>query len=416
MPTPTDTSWITNARLADGRVVDIECVDGRIKRVAQQGDVSIDTSDVVHDAGDWLLLPAMAEPHAHLDKALTADLVPNPAGDLHGAIDAWIEASVAGRITHEDTIDRAAAAIGLLLVRGVTAVRSHVNVGAGYGAASVNAVHAARERHRGRLQVQTVGLVHSPLTGDAGAGNRQALDEAIEAGVDLIGGCPHLEPDGPAMISYVLDLAAEANLPLDLHVDEDLDPSVLTLPDYARQVIERGFTNGVAASHCVSLGMQDASTQREVAAVVAEANMAVFALPQTNLFLQARDVATAAPRGLTAIDPLVDAGVAVGAGGDNVQDPFNLMGRSDPLETAALMVMAGHRSPEAAYAMVSNVPRVAMGLEPVNFAVGDPADFLAIDAPTVRAAIAEAPMSRSTFHAGKLVASVTQQSTLFDGG
>ena len=27
-------------------------------------------------------------------------------------------------------------------------------------------------------------------------------------------------------------------------------------------------------------------------------------------------------------------------------DPFNLMGRSDPLETASLMVMAGHQSIE----------------------------------------------------------------------
>jgi len=35
----------------------------------------------------YLLLPAPAEPHAHLDKALTADLVPNPAGDLMGAIE-----------------------------------------------------------------------------------------------------------------------------------------------------------------------------------------------------------------------------------------------------------------------------------------------------------------------------------------
>ena len=83
---------------------------------------------------------------------------------------------------------------------------------------------------------------------------------------------------------------------------------------------------------------------------------------------------------LTALDALLDAGVTVGAGGDNVQDPFNLVGRSDPLETAALMVMVGHRSPQVAYDMVSNAPRTAMGLAPVNFQVGDPADFVAIDA------------------------------------
>ena len=405
---------ITNARLADGRTVDVDIADGLIAAVAPHQDRPDDPAVMTHDIDGWLLLPAMAEPHAHLDKALTADLVPNPDGDLMGAIRGWIDAAESGAITHDDTVDRAATAIEMLLVRGVTAVRSHVNVGQGYGAASVNAVNEARARHANRATVQTVGLVQSPLTGNEGAGNRLALDQAIEAGVDLVGGCPHLEPDADAMLAYVIRLAEQAGLPIDLHVDETLDASMLTLPDYARQVIDAGFTNGVAASHCVSLGMQGPAVQAQVAAVVAQANMAVFALPQTNLFLQARGVPTAPPRGLTAIDALIDAGVNVGAGGDNVQDPFNLMGRSDPLETAALMVMAGHRSPKVAYDMVSNAPRVAMGLAPIDFQIGDPADFMAIDAPTVRAAIADAPMSRRTFHAGRLVAGCDQQTRLYE--
>ena len=411
----TSRTQITDALLADGRLVDIQVVDGQISSVEPADTSDAPDSDAgvtTHDLDGWLLLPAMAEPHAHVDKALTADLVPNPAGDLAGAIHAWVAAAQAGRITHDDTVDRAAMAMEMLLVRGVTAVRSHVNVGEGYGASAVRAVNEARLRVQDLMHVQTVALVQSPLTGDAGAGNRTALDQALEAGVDLVGGCPHLEPDGNAMIAYVIDLATKAGLPLDLHVDETLDASVLTLPDYARQVIDAGFTNGVAASHCVSLGMQGPAVQAEVAAIVAEAHMAIFALPQTNLFLQARGVPAAPPRGLTAIDPLLDAGVNVGAGGDNVQDPFNLVGRSDPLETAALMIMAGHRSPEAAYDMVSNAPRRAMGLAPVNFEPGDPADFMAIDAPTVRAAIADAPMARRTFTAGRLVASTNQQTAI----
>jgi len=414
---------ITNARLADGRHVDISLVDGTISAVDPAGRRGSgesggpgrgrDGSSAGElDVGGWLLLPAMAEPHAHLDKALTADLVPNPAGDLLGAIEAWVAASAAGRIDRDGIVDRAVTAMEMLAVRGVTAVRTHVNVGEGYGASAVEAVHEARDRIGGLLAVQTVGLVQSPLTGDAGAGNRVALEQAIAAGVGLVGGCPHLEPDGPAMLDYVVGVAAEVGLPLDLHVDETLEPSMLTLRDYALRVIDRGFANGAAASHCVSLGMQPPEVQHEVAALVAEAGIAVFALPQTNLFLQSRGIATGPPRGLTAVDALLDAGATVGAGGDNVQDPFNLVGRSDPLETAALMVMAGHRSPEVAYDMVSNAPRRAMGLAPVTFQPGDPADFVAIDAPTLRAAIADAPMSRRTIRAGRLVASCDQTTTI----
>jgi len=274
-------------------------------------------------------------------------------------------------------------------IRGVPAVRSHVNVGEGYGAASIVAINEARRELDGLVELQTVALVHSPLTGDEGGGNRVALDQAVEAGANLVGGCPHLDPDGAGLIAHCLATASNAGLAVDLHVDETLDASMLTLPDFARQVIDAGFENGATASHCVSLGMLGPRVQAEVAAVVAQAGMAVVALPQTNLFLQARGVPTAAPRGLMAVDALLAAGSPLCAGGDNVQDPFNLMGRSDPLETAALMVVAGHRSPEMAYDMVSNVARAAMGLAPVNFEPGDPADFMAIDAPTLRAAIGD---------------------------
>ena len=261
----------------------------------------------------------------------------------------------------------------------------------------------------GLIDFQMVALTGWPMTGPDSAANVRALEEAVEAGVDLVGGCPNLQDDPPAHISDVLALAASAGLDIDLHTDETLDPSVLTLRELARQVSDKGFDGTVAASHCVSLGMQTPDVQAAVAAEVAAAGVSVITLPQTNLFLQGRDDPVGTPRGLTAVNALLDAGAVVAAGADNVQDPFNLVGRSDPLETAALMVMAGHRLPDDAYDMVSNTARRVMGLAPVNFEPGDPVDVVAIDAPSVRGAVADAPMSRRVYRRGRLVASADQQ-------
>jgi cytosine deaminase len=406
---------LSDARLADGRRVDVHLDGGAIVRVDEHGS-PVPSGAVVDDLAGWLLLPAMAEPHAHLDKALTAERVPNPACDLLGAIDAWCAAADAGAFTHDDIVQRAAAAMELLVLNGVTAVRTHVNVGAAVGASSVVAVREARERFAGVLHVQIVALTSSPMTGADGAGNRAALAAALDVGVDLVGGCPHLEPDGTAMIRGAIAAATEAGIGLDLHVDETLDPTVLTLRDYARQVIDAGFEGTAAASHCVSLGMQDAELQRVIAAEVAQAGIAIVPLPQTNLFLQGREHPTATPRGLTALRALREAGVLVAAGADNVQDPFNLVGRSDPLETAALLVMAGHVPPDEAYEMVSNNVRRAMGLAEVRFRPGDPADVVAIRAPSVRGAIADAPHDRRVYRAGRLVASsLTERHIVRDG-
>src|SRR5919108_621134 len=58
--------------------------------------------------GGYLLLPAPAEPHAHLDKAFTAARIANPTGDLDGAVQAWRQHSAS--MGHEDVVERATAA------------------------------------------------------------------------------------------------------------------------------------------------------------------------------------------------------------------------------------------------------------------------------------------------------------------
>ena len=153
---------------------------------------------------------------------------------------------------------------------------------------------------------------------------------------------------------------------------------------------------------------------RSVAARIADAGIGVVTLPQTNLFLQARDHPTAPPRGLTAIRALRNAGAEVAGGGDNVSDPFNLVGRADPLETAALLVMAAHLMPIDAYDAVSRIARSVLGLVPGGIEVGAPAELLAIEAPTLRAAVAGASPNRTVWHRGRRVASTTTTVELAD--
>ena len=240
----------------------------------------------------------------------------------------------------------------------------------------------------------------------------RALVAALAAGADVVGACPHLDVDPLGCLAVVFDAAEDAGVAIDLHTDETLNPEMLTLRDMARIVQQRGFARRVTASHCVSLAMQPLEVQRSVAAEVASAGIAVIPQPQTNLYLQGRGVASAVPRGLAPIDVLREAGVLVAAGGDNVQDPFNPIGRGDPLETAALLVLAGHQLPDVAYRMVSNDAREALGRERVEMRVGDIADLVAMPVESEREAIASAHRDRMVFKAGRLVASSVARTTI----
>ncbi|MFT5530741.1 MAG: cytosine deaminase [Candidatus Poriferisodalaceae bacterium] len=400
----------TNARLpGTDTPMSFTVSDGIVTAVEAEA-IRVRTSTPTFDLSHKLVIPGFVEPHAHLDKAFTADLVPNPAGDLMGAINAW--KSRYHERTEDEIFDRALRAVELAVTMGVTSMRTHVDVGPAIGRTAVDALVAIRDEVADIVDLQIVALVSTPLPGDAGAPSRQALTAAIEAGADLVGGCPHLDDDPQGLIDVALDAALDAGIGLDLHVDETLDPTMLSLELLARTVLDRGIDLPIAASHCVSLSMQPAARQREIATLVARAGIGIVALPQTNLFLQARGQTEAPPRGITPVSVLRDAGVLVAAGGDNVQDPFNLMGRGDPFETAALMVMAGHLDPGVALETVGDAGRSLLGLPQAGVKVGMKADLVAVRATTIRDAVASAPAERTVIRGGRVVAETALRSVL----
>jgi cytosine/creatinine deaminase len=388
-------------RLVSGQIVDVGLRDGNVQAIGTPGTLPAAAERL--DLSGYLLLPAPAEPHAHFDTALTADRISNPTGDLSGAIDAWLDYQ--GSVPQGDFVARATEAALLGLANGTTAIRTHVGIYEPVGISAVEALLEVREQLRDLVDLQLVALTVE-LTGPECADLRAMLRAAMELGADVVGGCPHLDPRPVAYHDLTLSLASEFGRAIDLHTDETLDAGVLHLPHFADLVATTGFPYGATASHCVSLGVQPPERAAEVAAKVAAAPVAVVCNPQTNLFLQAREQDSAPVRGLTALRVLLDAGVTVAGGGDNLRDPFNPVGRVDPLETASLLVTAGHLTPEEAYAAVSTGARAAMGLPEVQVAPGFPAELLAVRASSLGEAIAGGT-SRIVIHHGWIVSRTT---------
>jgi cytosine/creatinine deaminase len=318
-------------------------------------------------------------------------------------VQAWLDYQ--GSVPRDDFVRRATEAALLGLANGATAIRTHVGIYERVGIKAVEALLEVRQALRALVDIQLVAL-NVRLTGPECEDMRALLRAAMELGADVVGGCPHLDPDPVGYHAIVLALAAELGRPVDLHTDETLDPGVLHLPHLAGLVAETGFPHGVTASHCVSLGVQPPEAAAQVAARVAAARVAVVCNPQTNLFLQARGQRSRQVRGLTALRALLDAGVTVAAGGDNLRDPFNVVGRADPLETASLLVTAGHLTPEEAYGAVSVGARAAMGLAEVRVEAGFPAELLAVRASSLGQAIAGGT-SRVVIHHGRVVSRTT---------
>lgn len=388
---------LRDARLADGSVVDVTLDAGVVTSVVPAGGVARSTpaafDDDELDLRGFVLVTAPAEPHAHLDKARSWDAAEPPFGDLERAVESWRAFSAS---ESEDGIyARALAQATAMVQAGTTAIRSHVDLlSEPDPLRGVRALLRVRERLREVLDLQLVAL-GGEWTGD------EVFEAALDAGVDIMGGCPHLADDPLGEVRRNVAVADRKAVPIDLHTDESLD-GPLTIREYARLV--RGRVQPAAAGHCVRLGTLPADELAEVIAEVATADLGIISLPITNLYLQGWQHPVSTPRGLTALRALLDAGVRLGAGADNVRDPFNPVGRGDALETASLLVSAGHLDLHEALTAVTDGARSVMSLPIAGPRVGARAELLAVRAESLGDAIATGSMDRYVIHEGRLVA------------
>lgn len=389
-----------NVQLIDGSIVDIATDNGLIAWIGTPSQ-SPDTCLKTINLDGYVLSTSFVEPHAHLDKAFLADRVSNPAGDLMGAI-RGLEA-VRSTITHEDIVERATRAVILMSQNGVTSVRTHADTTLSGGLSSVLALLEVKRDCAHFIDIQVAMLLEWPVTGTAGKEHQALARDAVAAGIDVVGGCPHLDPNPRGAVEFLLGLAVEAGLPLDLHADENMRPDSSDLEHLADISLRDNLSHQMNASHCVALSARTESDIDRIAAKVSAAGITITALPQTNLFLQERGVSTRPARAITPIHRLQQAGVVVAAGADNLQDPFNLVGRGDPLEIASLLMVSAQVTAPQALQMISAHAHQAIHGTTSSLAVGEPADFTAIPATNIRESIAMGPPDRIVVHSGVVI-------------
>jgi cytosine deaminase len=395
---------LRGVRRADGTIGDLAVRDGLI--VAEVSDAGAG-ADL--DATGWQALPAGCEPHAHLDKALSAArLGPTRGNDLMSAIEQWCAHRPV--VDAADVYARGRAALARYAARGITAVRSHVDLPTeGDPFRGVDALVALREEVRERITLQVCALYGSDTPDDV-------LAEVAMRGVDVIGGCPHIGPDPQREVVRALDVAQRHGLPVDLHCDEQTDlpadDADLDVVRLARLVLERGHTTPVTASHAVRLGMLPPQRLAPVLELIKQAGIGIVTLPITNLYLMGRGFDHAAPRGLTAVRALLDAGITVAAGADNLRDPFNPAGRADPFETTSLLMTAAHLRGDEALHAVTAAGRQLLGLPPAGTAPGEVADLVLVPDGPLGDVLAGAVDTRIVLRAGMIIAETRVASTV----
>lgn len=354
------------------------------------------------DASDSLVVPGFVDCHQHLDKTGVLRFAPNPSGTLQGAREAF--ATYARQAPPEDIFRRASKTIGRCMAHGTTAIRSHVNVDKDAGFNGIEALAQLRADWADRMALQLVAFM-TPHPGQDLDWLAANIDRAA-ASADAVGGTPAVAEDPDRYLDLIFQAAADRGLPVDLHMDEHLDPTRLHFDKVFERVRRFGMQGRTVLGHTSVLSALPSAQFQRIMAEMLELGIGLVTLPAANLYLQGRDADQLPPRGLTRVAALLRAGVPLATASDNIEDPFVPTGSGDMLEMARWTLLAGHlKGDELAttYDMITAIPARLMGLEGYGIEKGNPANLNVMQADDIDTLVAGGPVASSVFARGRLV-------------
>jgi len=366
---------IRNASLLDleGRS-DIAVSGGLIEAIAPSLEVQA-TRTI--DAAGGLVTTSFIDPHFHLDKVLSRG---------HFGAVSYQEGfgkarDVKKHFTVGDVESRVSQALDLAVAQGIGRIRTNVDVDFATRLVSMEGVLRARDRFRGLIDVEIIAFPQEGIVTDPKAPD--LLRAALDMGADLVGGLPEFElsvEDQKTHVRTIFDIAEEKGVALDLHCDYTDLPEYKTLEMVAEMTLERGMQGKVTAGHCCALAVCPDDEAKRVIDKVKAADISVTVLPIANLEMLGGSGRTPVNRGSSRVKQLLDAGVNVSAGGDNMFDIWFRFNRMDPIDTAYITCLSAGMRTDAevreAFEMTTSRPARMMGLEDRRVAIGCPADLV----------------------------------------
>ena len=374
-----------------------------------------ETGQEVLDVEGSLVLPPFIEPHIHLDTTLTAGEPEwNQSGTLFEGIQRWSQRKET--LTENDVKTRAKTALKWQIAQGIQHVRTHVDV-TDPKLTALKALLEVKEEMASYVDLQLVAFPQEGINSfPSGA---ELLEEALKMGADVVGGIPHFEftrECGVSSLKTAFDLAEKYDRLVDIHCDEIDDEQSRFVEVVAAEAYKRGLNNRVTASHTTAMGSYNDAYTYKLFRLLKMSNINFVANPLVNIHLQGRFDTYPKRRGITRVKELLEAGLNVSFGHDDIFDPWYPLGTGNMLQ---VLHMGIHVSQLMGYEQIMNsidliTTNSAKTLnieESYGIETGKHANFIVLAAENEYEAIRKQAAVRYSFRQGKVIAETKPSET-----
>ena len=370
---------VTGARLRSGDVVDVFCSDGVVTALAPAGEQAAPPEAERVDAAGGLVTEPFVDAHLHLDKVRTLPLIGDAAlraytaaGMADSARGIDLARAVKQHYRPETLLPPIREALADGLRNGVLHVQAFADVDTAAGLVGVQAVLAAREEFRGRVDVTVVAFPQDGVLRDPGAA--ELVEQAMASGADVVGGIPWIEAtpaDQEAHVEWACSLAARLGRRVAMLTDDAPDPAYDTTRMLAGALRRHGLEGRGVACHARAVGHYDPARRDALLDLAREVDLGLVSDPHTG--------SVALP-----VERALERGVAVALGQDDIEDAYYPFGRHNLLEVAFLAAhlldMRSAPQLEVLVDLVTTSAARVLGLADYGLRVGGPADLLVHDA------------------------------------
>jgi len=373
---------VRNARLFDARpgspLLDIGVRRGRYAALAPN--LGGGAGEVL-DVGGGVVSPGFVETHIHLDKTCILDRCAGAGGRApHRAMERVSE--VKHTFSVEDVSTRARRTLENCILHGTMLMRTHVEVDPKVGLRGFQGVKSLIEEYRFAIEVEICvmpqeGLLNNP-------GTEELMVSALKSGASVIGAAPNYDSDPAGQIRRVFEIARDFDVDIDMHLDSGHTAERLDTLLVCELTEKYGWQGRVAIGHVTKLASMPLPEMEGVARRMAQAGVALTVLPSTDLFLMGRDQTFDVRRGVVDANRLLGQGVNCSLSSNNILNPFTPFGDGQLVRQGNLyanIVQRGERDElRDVWSMFTTRSAALMRRRGYGIAVGNPADFVVVDA------------------------------------
>ena len=279
----------------------------------EPSDLKTHILQAIQKRGGWV------NAHAHFDRAYT--ITPDILTQAHALMEnKWMLVDEHKRTSsEEDYFARIEKAVQKMIDQGVTVCASFIDVDPITELRAIKAAVAVKKKYAPHIKLL---LINQVIKGVLDETAKSWAQKALEY-VDIIGGLPSKDrPDTDKHLDVLFAWAKETGKMVHVHIDQENNPNEHDTELLAKKTIENGLEGKVVAVHAISVAAQEPSKRQEIYALMKTAGLSVVCCPSGALSMKPLPEKAYIHNSIAPVVELLEAGIPVGLGVDNISDVF----------------------------------------------------------------------------------------------